>query len=108
MKLEEAIKEMKSLSPSEDAIKIVLYELESYKERYKIAIEQNVKDYKNSISKKKIEELKNKIEKAMDLANDSIEERVVIADSDSLNFGRKQAHNYDIELIKELLEDKNE
>ena len=53
MELEEAIKEMKSLSPSEDAIKIILYELESYKERYKIAIEQNVKDYKIQYLKRK-------------------------------------------------------
>ena len=42
----------------------------------------------------------------MDLANECIEEKIIIADSDSLNMGRKQAHNYDIELIKELLEEK--
>ncbi len=87
------------------ATKTVLQALESYKRKYELAIEQNIKDYKNSIPKKKIKEVKKKIEKAMNLANECIEESIVVADSDSLNFGRKQAHNYDIELLQELLKE---
>ncbi len=53
--------------------------------------------------KEKLQDIIKQMEKAMNLANNCIEERIVIADSDSLNFGRKQAHNYDIELLKEFL-----
>ena len=62
MDIEEAIEEMKSLSPSEAAIEIVLRELESYKRRYELALEQNVKDYKNSIPKKKVKDKKQWLE----------------------------------------------
>ena len=44
-----------------EAIETVLQELESYKIRYELAIEQNIKDYKTSIPKKKIEEKLNEL-----------------------------------------------
>lgn len=50
--------------------------------------------------KAKIEEIKH----YKDLARDSIEEKIVIADSDSLNYGRKEAHEKDIEVLQSLLE----
>ena len=61
--LEEAIKELKSLSPSETAIKTVLQALEKTKKDYELAIKQNI-TYKqnihdlkyNSIPTKKIED----------------------------------------------------
>ena len=58
---------------------------------------------KNSVSKDKIKEIVSQIQRCEQTATELIEERIVIADSNSLNFGRKQAHNYDIELIKHSL-----
>ena len=60
----------------------------------------------NSIPKEKVKEIIKKIEKYADIANELIEEKIIIADSDSLNFGRKQAHGKDIEELKILLERK--
>ena len=47
--------EFEDIKKIAEAIKTVLQELKSYKRRYELAIEQNIKDYKNSIPKKKIE-----------------------------------------------------
>ena len=42
------------------------------------------------------------------MAEEEIEEKVIIAGTDSLNFGRKEAHDADIILLKMLLkEDEN-
>lgn len=54
---------------------------------------------RKSLIKEKIEELK----KYRDIAKELIEERVVIADSDSLNYGRAEAHDKDIQVLEELL-----
>ena len=67
-----------------EAIETVLKDLKSYKKRYELALEQNVKDYKNLIPKKKIEEIYNNNEPM------TITERVEF-------YQRK---------LKELLEDK--
>lgn len=53
-----------------------------------------------SLVEEKIEELK----KYRDIAKELIEEKVVIADSDSLNYGRAEAHDKDIQVLQELLE----
>lgn len=53
-----------------------------------------------------ISAIQNKIDeitKYRDLAKELIERKVVIADSDSLNYGRAEAHNKDIEVLQELL-----
>lgn len=50
---------------------------------------------------KKIEEIK----KAEKTARECIEERVVIGDSDSLNYGRAEAHYLDLKLLEELLKE---
>ncbi len=60
----------------------------------------------NSIPKQKVKEVIKKIKEILDIAEEQIESKIIIADSDSLNFGRKQAHGKDIELIEKLLEDK--
>lgn len=60
---------------------------------------------KNYISKDKIKEKIEEIRKYKDLANKNIEERIIIADSDSLNYGLKAAHNKDIEILQDLLEE---
>lgn len=52
-----------------------------------------------SLVEEKIEEIK----KYEDVAREQIQAKVIIADSDSLNFGRKQAHGKDIEVLQELL-----
>lgn len=60
----------------------------------------------NSISKEVIEEKIEEIRKARDTARDLIETKVVIADNDSLYSGQSIAHDYDINILKELLEQK--
>lgn len=57
------------------------------------------------ISKNKIKEGIREMKKARDLANELINERVIIADSDSLNFGRKEAHDFDINILQDLLKE---
>lgn len=49
--------------------------------------------------KEKIQEMK----RLKELANEEIENEIVIVDSDSYNAGLKEAHNYDIWLFEELL-----
>ena len=56
-----------------------------------------------SVIQNKIDELT----KYRDLAKEQIEERVVIADSDSLNYGRADAHDKDIQVLQKLLEERN-
>lgn len=56
------------------------------------------------ISKGKIVDIIDKISVYKKLAKESIEQRIVIADSDSLEYGRMQAHNVDISMLQELLE----
>lgn len=54
-----------------------------------------------------IQKLKDIIEKISlykKLAKESIGQRIVIADSDSLEYGRMEAHNADMSLLQELLE----
>ena len=80
------------------SIETVLQALESYKKRYELAIEQNVKDYKNSIPKKKIEDKILELQEAIALENNSM-------------YGRgDEEYIKEIELkiiaYKELLEDK--
>ncbi len=69
----------------------------------KIGIDLSYNDY---IPKQKVKEVIKKIKEILDIAEEQIESKIIIADSDSLNFGRKQAHGKDIELIEKLLEDK--
>lgn len=69
----------------------------------KIGIDLSYNDY---IPKQKVKEVIKKIKEILDIAEEQIESKNIIADSDSLNFGRKQAHGKDIELIEKLLEDK--
>lgn len=57
-----------------------------------------------SVIQNKIDELT----KYRDLAKEQIERRIVIADSDSLNFGRAEAHDKDIQVLQELLEERKE
>ena len=57
-----------------------------------------------SVIQNKIDE----ITKYRDLAKELIEERVVIADSDSLNYGRAEAHDKDIQVLQELLEERSD
>ena len=49
-------------------------------------------------------EYKNKrLSKYRDLAKELIEHKIVVADSDSLNYGRSEAHDKYIQVLKELL-----
>lgn len=58
------------------------------------------------IPKEKIVDIIEKISVYKKLAKESIEQRIVIADSDSLEHGKMQAHNVDIYMLQKLLESK--
>lgn len=75
--------------------------IDGMKEDRRIAVEEIQEQY--YVSKDKIKAKIEEIKKYKDLARDSIEERIVIAHSDSLNYGRKEAHEKDIEVLQTLL-----
>ena len=77
------------------AIKTVLQALESYKRRYELALEQNMKDYKDSIPKKKIEDKIKAYEKLIDDVSESEQYSNEIP-----------LYRHDIQVLQELLEDK--
>lgn len=56
------------------------------------------------IPKGKIVDIIEKISLYKKLAKESIGQRIVIADSDSLEYGKMQAHNVDVSMLQELLE----
>ena len=56
------------------------------------------------IPKGKIVDIIEKISLYKKLAKESIGQRIVIADSDSLEYGRMQAHSVDMSILQELLE----
>lgn len=56
------------------------------------------------IPKGKIVDIIEKISLYKKLAKESIGQRIVIADNDSLEYGRMQAHNVDVSMLQELLE----
>ena len=100
---------------SYDSLKTILdFLIEQEKENKKYIIKMTDEQYSRvielvecDINKKweyKIKAKIKEIKKYKDLARDSIEERIVIADSDSLNYGRKEAHEKDIEVLQSLLE----
>lgn len=94
----------------ETNIEIVLNLLEKLQEENKqlknaVAVanklEERIKE--NLIPKEKIVDIIEKISLYKKLAKESIEQRIVIADSDSLEYGRMQAHNIDMSMLQELL-----
>lgn len=92
----------------QEAIDIVLNLLE--KQRKEIQKNNKYKLYYKEVNKKYIPKdrlkiLKKKIKQYSKEANKQIEESVVIADNDSLNYGRMQAHETDISLIDKMLEE---
>lgn len=92
-KIEHLIKAYKELEEENR-----IFALEGSRVRLKIHIDKNYIPV--SLVEEKIEELK----KYRDIAKELIEEKVVIADSDSLNYGRAEAHDKDIQVLEELLE----
>lgn len=61
------------------------------------------------VSKDKVKEILIRNKKALKLAQEQIEEEIIIADSDSLNAGRIQAHSLIITDLEKLLgDDKDE
>lgn len=63
---------------------------------------------KNYVHKDKIKEILSKHKKFKKLAAEQIEGNIIIADSDSLNFGRKETHQVIINDLEELLGEENE
>lgn len=70
-------------------------ELESYKKRYELALEQNIKDYKNYIPKKKIEDKIKAYEKLIEDISESEEHSHEIP-----------LYRHDIQILQQLLEEK--
>ena len=64
-------------------------------------LEERIKE--NFVPKEKIENIIEKISVYKKLAKESIEPKIVIADSDSLEYGRMQAHSVDMSMLQELL-----
>lgn len=64
-------------------------------------LEERIKE--KFIPKEKIENIMDKISVYKKLAKESIEQGIVIADNDSLEYGRMQAHNADMSMLQELL-----
>jgi transcriptional regulator CtsR len=69
------------------------------------AIRTILKKLENSVSKDKIREIIKIIEKYSQMAKEEINVKILIADSNSLNYGREEAHNADIYHLKQLLEE---
>lgn len=97
--------------PIEENLEILLNlieKLQEENEQLKNAIavanklEERIKE--NFISKEKIVDIIEKISVYKKLAKESIEPKIVIADRDSLEYGRMQAHNIDMSILQELLE----
>ena len=81
-------------------------EYERLKEKHKITCELNVgllENMKECIPKQVIRDKIKELSKYRDLAKELIEHKIVVADSDSLNYGRAEAHDKDIQVLKELL-----
>ena len=64
-------------------------------------LEERIKE--KFIPKEKIIDIIEKISVYKRLAKESIEQGIVIADKDSLEYGRMQAHNADMSMLQELL-----
>jgi len=79
-------------------------ELEEFKKQVTEIETTNFIKYKNYIPKSKIKEKIEELKKYRDLAKEQIEERVITVDSDSLNYGRAEAHDKDIQVLQELME----
>lgn len=79
-------------------------ENEQLKAFVKSIFDENIEEKYISINS--IKEVIKKIDEAEKCARDCIKEKVIIADSDSLNFGRKQAHGYNEQLLQDLIKEK--
>ncbi len=63
-------------------------------------LEERIKE--NFVPKEKIETIIKKINVYKKLAKESMEQEIVIADNDSLEYGRMQAHNLDMSMLQDL------
>lgn len=110
--------EQNLLVEERDNFKIILNlieKLEKENKRYKsenetlkcsIAVANKLEELikEDFIPKGKIVDIIEKISVYKKLAKESMEQGILIADSDSLEYGRMQAHNADMSLLQELLE----
>lgn len=85
-------------------LKKILKENEKLKCSIAVAnkLEELIKE--DFIPKGKIVDIIEKISLYKKLAKESIGQRIVIADSDSLEYGKMQAHSVDMSILQELLE----
>ena len=90
-----------------NAIENVLQELKYNKIQFETQLREKLDSQANSIPISVIQNKIDEITKYRDLAKELIERNVVIADSDSLNYGRAEAHDKDIQVLQELLEERN-
>lgn len=69
-------------------------------------LEERIKE--NFVPKERIKNIIEKISVYKKLAKESIEHKIVIADSDSLEYGRMQAHSVDMSMLQDLLKESEE
>ena len=107
--------EQNLLVEKRDNFKIILNLIEKENKRYQsenetlkcsIAVANKLEELikEDFIPKGKIVDIIEKISLYKKLAKESIGQRIVIADNDSLEYGRMQAHNVDVSMLQELLE----
>lgn len=97
--------------PIEENLEILLNLIEKQQEKNEqlknaiaVANELEKRIKKKFIPKGKIVDIIEKISLYKKLAKESIGQRIVIADSDSLEYGKMQAHSVDMSILQELLE----
>lgn len=96
MSEEEAIKEIENYLDYEGSVSIQAIAI--------LYTAYNKEKEKNKKIEDKIKKAIKEIERRMNLANECIKQEIEIADSNSLNYGRAQAHDVDSVLLKEILE----
>jgi hypothetical protein len=104
---------LKKINKLEEENKQLKQELEEYNKRGQtlknISTQKDSKMYelicKDFIPKDKIEEMLMRNKAVLKVAQEQIEEKIVIVDSDSLNAGRIQAHSFIIAELEKLLGD---
>lgn len=104
-KLQKENEELLEVKVSASAHNRIL-ELEKENKQLKntIAIADKLKERikENFVPKEKIETIIKKINVYKKLAKESMEQEIVIADNDSLEYGRMQAHNLDMSMLQDL------
>ena len=103
--LEEYFKDRMDVEEEKCALKNIIHELEYNKVQFATQLREKLDLRADTIPKSKIKEKIEELKGYRDLAKEQIEEKIIIADTDSLNYGRAEAHDKDIQVLQELMGD---